>query len=76
MASVLKCDITGSTKDVKRFTAMIVSEEALEGIRENNSTVDDFVNAAIYCESVDLCPKALERLRNFLKRGTKSPNPD
>jgi hypothetical protein len=57
-ATVKKCDVTGKTKDVKPVTIGIT---ALNG---------EAAPTEVLSRTVDLCPKALERLTKAVNRAT------
>ena len=59
------CDIYGTTKEAETYRL------SLQRVDVNGKTETD---VEVSTDVIDLCPRALTRLRSFVKRGLTSPS--
>jgi len=61
------CDVTGSSKDVRKYRLRLERLDGIDLAREDAwHTMSD--------DKLDLCPRAVKRLQRFIERGITPPN--
>lgn len=66
-----KCDVFGTTKDVRRITVNLVAD--LVALRNHDG--EAVTTSLGYDLSADLSPRAVARLLRFIRRGLAAPPP-